>query len=115
MEWESRRLLRITLLVATLLLVGGYSLFEARFLIQGPVITVDAPLNGQRLSDPLVQIAGKAKNISDIALNERKIFIDEKGQFREHLLLYYGYNVLTLTAHDRFGRETRKILELVYQ
>ncbi|OGG47484.1 hypothetical protein A3D66_00265 [Candidatus Kaiserbacteria bacterium RIFCSPHIGHO2_02_FULL_50_9] len=115
MEWENRRLLRFALLIITGLGMAGYALFEARFLIQGPVVTIDTPRNGQSVSVPLVEIAGKAKNISDITLNDRKIFVDEQGYFHEQLLLFYGYNILTLTAHDRFGRETQKVLELVYQ
>ena len=92
----------------------GYGIFETRRLFEGPVINLVTPPNGMSVTTSQVTIEGSAQNISDISLNGRKIFIDSAGHFKEELLLSYGYNLLTFIAHDRFGRETKKILELVY-
>src|SRR3989344_85888 len=111
MPKDARRLIRLALLFIAVCTLVGYSIFEARFLIQGPVISVDTPTNGATVTSSLIIIAGTAKNITDISLNDRKIFVDEKGNFSEQLLLAYGYNILTLKANDRFGRETKQVLE----
>ncbi len=97
------------------LAIAGYSLFQARNVIQGPVVEIHSPENGTSLSESLISIEGIAKNISHISLNGRPIFIDERGRFAETLLLSYGYNIMTVKASDKFGKEIKKTLELVYK
>ncbi len=98
------------LLVAGVL---GYGWFGARAFIAGPVIEIIAPLNGASTTESLVEIRGIAKNISDITLNDRKIFTDKQGVWSEQVLLHPGYNVIKMNARDRIGRKTEKTLELV--
>lgn len=93
----------------------GYVLFQTRNIVRGPVIDIYTPRNGASVSESLITIAGTAKNISFISLNGKQIFVDEKGKFSQKLLLSYGYNIMTLHATDKFGRETEKTLELMYQ
>lgn len=104
-----------SLTATAIALVVGYSLFEARRFLEGPTLTIDIPENGAAVSSALIEVAGTAKNIVDIRLNDRKIFVDGNGHFSEDLLLSYGYTILTLKASDRFGHETTKTLELTYQ
>ncbi len=73
------------------------------------------PLNGASVEHSLINIEGVAKNISHISMNDRQMFTDEEGEFSEKLLLSYGYNIITVKAKDRFGRETKKTLELIYK
>ncbi len=112
--WGLRRILKVAAVTGICLIILGYSLFEARNLIAGPMVVIDEPLSGTAFTASLIDLKGSAKNIVDISLNDRKIFVDGEGRFREQLLLFYGYNILTITAHDRFGRETIKTLKLIY-
>ncbi|MDP6387930.1 MAG: hypothetical protein QGG63_01490 [Candidatus Pacebacteria bacterium] len=98
-----------------IVVIFGYAFFQARNIILGPVIKIQEPQNGVSLEHSLVGIEGTAKNISHISMNDRQIFTDEQGQFREKLLLSYGYNIITIKAKDRFGRKTKKTLELIYK
>lgn len=97
-----------------LVCILGYTYFQMHNIILGPVITILEPLNGATLSSSYIEVLGTTKNISSINLNDRQIFIDESGAFKEKLLLSPGYNIITLQAKDKFGRETEEILELVY-
>jgi len=81
----------------------------------GPQITISSPLNGSLASSSLIEIIGVAKNIKEISLNDRKIFIDEKGNFKEKVLLSYGYNVIVIKASDKFDSKTEKVLEVIYK
>jgi hypothetical protein len=92
----------------------GYSLYEARNLIAGPIIEITTPANGSLQRDALVEIAGTVKNVSDIALNDRKITMNTEGKFSEKMLLSPGYNIIKLTVTDSFGREKEELLELMY-
>jgi hypothetical protein len=100
----------ITLFVGLLI----YGIFTARHFIQGPQIEVISPATGSLIQNPLIEIKGEARNVSFISLNDRPIFIDNKGVFKEKLLVPPGYSIMKIYAKDRFGREVQKGLELVY-
>jgi hypothetical protein len=94
-------------------IVVGYSLFSARHIIKGPSIIVESPQNGELAKDNFVEIKGKSENINYISLNDRQIFIDDEGNFKEKLILYEGENTLKLFGKDKFGREITKYLQIV--
>ncbi len=96
-----------------LALIILYLIFQARFLIIGPNIilaNVPAPLQNERQ----IFLSGSAYNISRLWLNDRPIYTDEKGNFKEALVLENGYTISTLRAEDRYGRTTEVTKEFVY-
>lgn len=98
-----------------LFLILGYSFYQSRNLLIGPVITVSEPKNGATVPEQLVKIAGIAKNINKITLDDRPIYVDEVGVFTEKLLLSDGYNIIKISAWDKFSKKTEKTIELVYK
>lgn len=92
-----------------------YGLYSARALVAGPRIYLLTPRDGDVVSEALVPVEGRAEHISRIALNGRTIFLDDGGVFKEKLLLAYGYNILTIRAYDRFGREEVETLHITYK
>jgi hypothetical protein len=111
----TRKFLKITLISLVLLCILGYTGYEIQKVIFGPRITINYPKNGSSVSDSLIEVSGVAKNINDISMDDRKIFIDEAGNFSEKLLLSYGYNTITIKASDKFGRSAEKIVEVIYK
>jgi Glucodextranase, domain B len=106
-------ILRISLISLLALVIVGYSLFQAQKLITGPVIEVYTPENGATYNQTLIEIYGKARNVAYLNLNDRPIFTDKDGFFREKLLLSPGYNIIKLDARDKFKKYTEKRLELI--
>ena len=108
-----RTLLKYWIIAVVTLLMLGFVMFQARFLITGPRIVLDdlpdGPYNTQQIT-----ISGDAYNISRLWLNDRPIYTDAKGRFEEALVLENGYTVATLRAEDRYGRTTRVSTPLVY-
>ena len=91
----------------------GYALFQARFLLTGPVVTlIHSPQTVQ--SERLIALEGSAENIVYLTLNGRQIYTDKNGYFKEALVLENGYTVATLQAHDRYGRSRSYTQEFVY-
>ncbi|TSC68218.1 MAG: hypothetical protein G01um101456_724 [Parcubacteria group bacterium Gr01-1014_56] len=95
-----KRILWVIVIVAVL----GYGLFEARRIIGGPTVTIDAPINGSATSSTTVAISGSARNISFLTINDAPAFTDESGRFSERLSPPPGYAIFTVAATDRFGR-----------
>jgi hypothetical protein len=107
------------ILIAVCVFGGGmfllsYLLFQARFLLQGPIITLSTePSTVQH--ERVVMLTGTVKNITHLTLNGRQIFTNELGYFNEALVLENGYTIATLAATDRYGRETNVARPFVYQ
>ena len=111
----TKKILKIIVISIIVLCLLGYTTYEIQKLFWGPTIVVLSPANGALISDPEIEISGNAKNITEISLDDRKIFVDEQGNFNEKLLMLYGYNVISIKASDKFGRNTEKIIEVVYK
>jgi len=112
---NTKILIKMGALAAFFLFIITYAYIELKDVVRGPELEISTPLNGSTTNTSLVNIHGKASHISFIHLNDRKIFTDEFGSFSEQLLLYPGYNIITITAEDRFARSITKKVEIVYK
>lgn len=90
----------------------GYGLFEARRILEGPVITIESPEDGSATSSTGIIFAGRAQNISFLSINDKPSFADEQGRFAELLSVPPGFTVLTVAATDRFGRKTSRSVSI---
>lgn len=107
-----------TFVLLCLLSIGAmmailYVLFQGRFMIIGPQITL--AVEPTRVSNErVIYLEGTAFNISRLWLNDRQIFTNASGDFREALVLENGYTRSTLRAEDRYGRATTLERSFVY-
>jgi|SRR3989344_6144563 len=105
--------LKISLLILLGLIIVIYSVFQAWKLISGPIIEISMPQNGATYNQSLIEVSGRAKNVSYLNLNGRPIYTDLEGYFKEKLLLEQGYNIIQLDARDKFQNYTEKRLEVI--
>lgn len=112
-QFEFRKVFGIGLISASVLLALGLVVFQARFLLVGPRISItEEPTSPQ--NERYASLSGNAENISRLWLNGRPIYTDMQGNFKEALILENGYTKVTLRAEDRYGRETEIVRTLVY-
>ena len=102
------------ILIILLAFLAGYALFEARFLMFGPQVTIQEPKDGFIAANPLITIRGRAKNAAWISLNGRQIFTDAKGNFSEKLIVSRGLSIMSVNVIDRFGREARETVRIIF-
>lgn len=107
-----RRTLLTSLTIIGIVGILGYSFFEARRLVQGPRITILAPMDGSTISSSTVTISGVAENVSFLTINDRPILTDEEGKFSERIAPSAGYAVFSVAAKDRFGRSTSQVVHI---
>ncbi len=98
-------MLKSTVFLALILLLG-YGALKAWPLLSGPSITFIVPSEYTSLEDGFVTLSGVAHNTEALFLNGGPLLIDPEGRFEKTLLLPSGGAILTLTARDRFGRES---------
>jgi len=96
------------------ILIVGYFIFNFRIFIAGPEIIVTSPQSGRVTDTELLEIVGKAENVNFISLNDKPIFVDGEGNFKEFLLLSSGYNIIVIKAQDKFERKISKNIEVIF-
>jgi hypothetical protein len=102
----------VTLIIA---IIGGYTLFQLRHLIEGPRITFLKPLNGVLVHNSIFSLEGVAQNVKEVQIDDRPAFINETGKFTDTILLSVGYNVIRVTGKDKFNRKTEQQIEVIYK
>ena len=111
LPYRDSRITKVVLAVF-FVIVLGYGYFEARGLLFGPSIAVTSSV--REVHEPLITIKGKADRISSLTMNGKALAVTESGAFEEPYLLSLGFNRIVLDAHDKYGRTSRKIIEVVY-
>ena len=110
---KTLRMIRIAVISIVALLIVAYAIWRSLNYARGPIINIYQPLNGSAIATSTVNIIGQALRVNSLSLNGKTVFIDEAGNFNETIVIFPGVNVLTFDAHDQFGRETTKELEVV--
>ena len=110
-----RKILIMFTLVMIVVVIVGYTYFQTRLLIRGPLLHIQSPRSGTTYTDSRVILSGQAQNITQIEVNNRPIFVNEQGVFREQLLLPPGYSVVRVTGTDKFDRTVTQLLEVVLE
>lgn len=105
---------RITkyVIIAFFILVAAYAVYEGRGIVQGPAIEIEGRV--LEVSEPTIAIQGKTERIASLSMNGKVIPVTEEGGFSELYVLTPGYNRITLSAQDRYGKTTDRIIEVVY-
>lgn len=101
------------LIILLAILFVAYCLFQARFLILGPQVWIEAPKDGATVSEPVITLSGRAKNAAWISLNGRQIYTDDIGLWSEKLILAQGLSIMSVTVRDRFGREKTESVRII--
>ena len=115
MRNRAKRILQVSLLSLSILIIVGYGYFKTKDLVFGTKIIVFSPKDGENMLDELVNVKRKAEHISTLQLNGRVITTDPDGNFEEQLLVGEGYTILELVATDTFGRHIEKRINISYK
>lgn len=101
------------LTISFFVLISGYALFQGRYLILGPRISLETPLEESVFEEGTILAKGIAKNTTSLSVNDHKIFTDPKGNFEKKLIVHRGINIIKFVAEDRFGREEERLVRIV--
>jgi hypothetical protein len=114
MQTTIKKMLGIGSAIILTAVVFGYGYFRTKDFLEGPVLEITTPKNGEMFSSALISVAGLSKNLSFLSIDGRKIFTNKDGVWEEKLLLQNGVNIIEVQATDRFGRENTQVMRVVY-
>lgn len=111
---DGKTKIKIFLLIFGLLSISAFTIFELRKVISGPEFTLECDCDYIQSEENTYKLSGKTKNVSEIIIGDRKIYIDMQGGFQENILLYPGINLITIKSLDKFGKEVKKEVSIYY-
>ena len=114
MDSKVKRILRISVLSVFFLLIALYAFSRSYYLISGIKIQNVNITDGQKVTDSIILVEGNAKNAINLTLNGREISINQAGDFKETMALLLGYNIINITAKDKFGYIDKKNYKIIY-
>lgn len=119
MRLDSKKTLNFALVAVFFLFIFIFAFYRSYDLIFGVRIK-NVSMNevkaesGKKFENNILEITGNAKNAVMLTLNGREISINNLGDFNETVALLPGYNVLNITARDKFGDIDQKNYQLIY-
>ena len=101
-------------IVLLFVVIGGYGILRSRDLLFGIRMSTTGISDGMTATTDTLEFSGIAKHARGIKVNGQTISISEDGAWHDSLALLSGYNIVTVTATDRFGRTTVKGYRVYY-
>lgn len=78
----------------------------------GPRIKIYSPLPGQIIKTDTYVIDGNIQNAKNIKINGKEISIDQKGNFKEEIIVKSPYTLIVITAIDKYGKTKEQTLQI---
>ena len=98
--------------ILVFLLIVGYFSYQLRY-IGSPKLIIQTPSENYLSENFFIEVSGFAEKNSDLTVNGRTLYIDEKGLFKDSLNLASGLNTLEFKAINKFGKETTIIRHIL--
>ena len=110
-----KKLLKFISLTLLFVIIIGYGIWKGRDLLFGIKLTVSGIENNQTTKNPIINLTGVAYHAISITINERTVSIEQNGDWHDTIALLNGYNIITISAKDKFGRTISKTYTINYK
>lgn len=90
-----------------LIFLIGFILFQYRYALINPPLSVDTPKDGLVTTGKDIQVKGRTDENAVIMVNGEAVSVLDDGTFTKTLSLFPGDTVVEITAKHRFGKESK--------
>lgn len=97
---------------AVLIMVIAYLIFQYFRFLAPPSLKIERPSEGQIISDPVVEIAGKTNSDVSVIVNDQPAFVDEEGNFYTEIEATESLSQIEVIATSRSGQETKEVISI---
>jgi len=110
----AKKLVRYGSIILLFIVIVGYGLWRSRDLLFGIRLSISGIKDGMTATDPLLSFSGTAYHAKAITVNLRPVSVAENGTWGDTIALLPGYNIVTVSVTDKFGRVISKNYRLYY-
>jgi hypothetical protein len=90
-----------------------FALSNTRLLSRGVYLSINGIEDGMIYTQSVLNVVGNAKRSAHLTVNGREVTINQSGEFSDTLVLLPGYNIIRISAEDKFGKKTEQIFEVI--
>ena len=98
--------------VVLFILLVGFILFQYRYAIISPPLTLTSPQEGAVVEGE-VTVSGRTDPNAVVTVNGQPTPVTESGEFMKRISLFEGEEKVTIVATHRLGKETVEEREIV--
>jgi hypothetical protein len=109
---DLKKTFNVFLILGLFLFIGIYTALNTKFLVRGVALEIYGIEDGKVYEVGYLDIEGNARRSVQLLINGRDVSVSQDGDFHDVLVLLPGYNIITVTAEDRFGKITKKTFEV---
>jgi hypothetical protein len=110
-----KKLLKFVSLTILFLIIIFYGIWKGRDLIFGIHLTINGIQNNETVTQSVLELSGNAYHAVSITINGRVVSVEENGAWHDTIALLKGYNIIKITAKDKFGRIITKEFTVNYK
>jgi len=107
------KIIKTTAIVGFLVFIVGYAVLNTRLISKGINLKINGIENGKIYEEGSIDITGNAKRARHVLVNGREINLNQEGEFSDVLIILPGYNIITISAEDKFGKITKQVFEII--
>ena len=100
----------VVLLVVVI--VAVYIFFQYSSLIFAPRLEIIAPRNGLVTGNNVIDVRGKTDPYAAVYIENDEVYVGLDGTFKKSVYEFTGDNKITIVAKNRFGKESRKVINV---
>lgn len=109
---DLKKTFNVFLILGLFLFMGIYTALNTKLLVRGVALEISGIEDGKIYEAGYLDIEGNARRSVRLLVNGRDVSVNQGGEFYDVLVLLPGYNIVTITAEDRFGKITKKTFEV---
>ncbi len=92
----------------------GYGIWRSRDLLFGIRLNVAGITDGMTTTSEVLNLSGAARHANGLLINGRLVPLAEDGTWQDSIVLLPGYNIITISAMDKFQRTTNHEYRVTY-
>ncbi len=101
------------LVLGVIVIILAYVAYQFSFLVIGPKLEIVSPENQSVVTENIVVVSGKTDPTANISVNGENVYVDLSGDFKKTLYLETSQEQIEVIAKNRYGKETKKKLEIL--
>ncbi len=94
------------------LILGVYVFFQYSSLIFPPPLKVTEPSNGAVIKGSVVEVKGETDPYATVTVGGEEAYINIQGDFSKSVYIFTGDSNIEVIAKNRFGKETKKSINI---
>ncbi|OGH16440.1 MAG: hypothetical protein A3C30_04590 [Candidatus Levybacteria bacterium RIFCSPHIGHO2_02_FULL_40_18] len=103
---------RSFLIIAVIFVILGYIFFQYNSIIYSPRLSVTKPQAGQEITGNVVEVEGKTNPYATVLIDGDEAYVTLSGDFKKSIFVFSGNKKIEIVAKNRFGKESRKEINI---